>query len=150
MTFLLAKTLDYQPLDDFELLVRGMDARVKCERLRKACKGRKPFGPNFSARLKHFEDNAIGLRNKVAHRWPTLPEGSSVVYFSTLSAMPFAASGLQQIGLAPDGMSLLKFFENGLWLNFYCNDLNPLCGDKFARETLEIDHPRSPMPPAFR
>jgi hypothetical protein len=41
LTFLLARAINHRQLDDFELLVKGMDARVKCERLRKALKGKK-------------------------------------------------------------------------------------------------------------
>ena len=47
ITFFLALVLDDRQLEDFELLVKGMDARVKCERLRKACKRRAiSIGPN--------------------------------------------------------------------------------------------------------
>jgi hypothetical protein len=57
---------------------------------------------------------------------------------------------MRQIGPPPENMSSLALFERGLWLNFYCDDLNSVLGDKFERETLEIDHPRSPMLPASR
>lgn len=36
LTFLLAKVLGMRDLEQFELLIGGMDARVKCERLKKA------------------------------------------------------------------------------------------------------------------
>jgi hypothetical protein len=144
ITFLLARTIDYKHLDNFELLVKGMDARVKCERLRKALKGRKKaLGNNFKERLAHFENKVIGLRNKITHSMLSSPRHDGVLAFVTLAKLPWALPGSKQIGTPPEVMSTLELFENALWLNFFADDLNA-AGRVFDRETLEIDHPRSP------
>jgi hypothetical protein len=145
LTLMLAIALRYKRLDDFDLLVRGMDARTKCERLRNACKKYKPMGPNLSTRLDHFERKICGVRNKVAHRYLALPNNDGPVYLATLAKMPYLAFGEKQIGEKPDEMSLLELFEYGLWLNFFSQDLGPLTAQP-DRETFEIDQPRSPAP----
>ena len=70
LTNLLAYVLRYSDTEGFSLLVRGMDARVKCERFKKACLGRRKLGPNFRQHLNRFERVSVPLRNRISHSWP--------------------------------------------------------------------------------
>lgn len=44
ITRVLADVLEFDDFEMFDLLTRGIDARVKCERLRKACQKYLPMG----------------------------------------------------------------------------------------------------------
>lgn len=148
LTFQLAITLDYSQLGDFELLVKGMDARVKCERLRKACKNRRPMGTNFAKRLLFFEKRMIPLRNKLTHSLVAMPDRSGAFYFTSLSRIPSAALGLDHVGEPPESMTGHQLFEHGFWLNCFAADLAEVLRTGFRGKTLEIDHPRSRLPTA--
>jgi hypothetical protein len=69
ITALLAIISNFKDLEAFHTLTKGMDAKVKVERLRELAKTKKLLvekGP-FDARLMHFADKTANLRNKVAH-----------------------------------------------------------------------------------
>lgn len=54
ISYLLARATNIKDLSAFELLTRGMDAKIKVERFRKAARGR--IGPNLNDRLTVFYD----------------------------------------------------------------------------------------------
>ncbi len=146
ITLLLAVVLNYRQLNDFDLLVRGMDARVKCERLRRACKNRINIGPNFENRLRTFEDVSIPLRNKIGHRHLSNPGAGKTVYMMTLSRTAGSAFGMRQVGELPDQMPMLELFEHAYWLHLFSEDLLTATHVTVAQSgTLEIEQPRSPQ-----
>ena len=66
LTMLLA-ALCKAPIDRFEITARGLDARIKCERIRVAAKQFSALGPNYDDWLSTFERSCIKLRNKLNH-----------------------------------------------------------------------------------
>ena len=66
LTMLLA-ALCKAPMDRFEITARGLDARIKCERIRAAAKQFSALGPNYDDWLSTFERPCIKLRNKMNH-----------------------------------------------------------------------------------
>jgi hypothetical protein len=123
-----------------------MDARVKVERLRKAMEKSRvmTMGPNLSGRLSLFYDMIIPIRNKMAHLTLSSDPKKETVHFASIAKLPFYAHGLDQQGERPPSMPLIDVFEHALWLNFFSDDLNKVL-NQFPRQTLEIDHPRSPL-----
>lgn len=149
ITMLLARAVQSNDLDSFELLVKGMDARVKCERLRKACGSATRIGPNLQIRLQYFENTMIPLRNKLTHSYVVGLLESDEFHFATLGKMPYAALGLEAAGPKPPSIKRLELFEQGLWLHAFSRDLIAIfpMGEKPG---FEIDNPQSPAPPEAR
>jgi hypothetical protein len=148
ITFLLAIATGIRNLEAFELLVRGMDARVKIDRLRKAIdqSATITIGPNLSSRIDLFYDKIIPVRNNVAHASLASDPQRQTLHFASLAKLPFHAHGLFQHGEPPPSVPLIDIFEHALWLNFFSDDLNKAI-NQFPRQMLEIDNPRSPMRP---
>src|SRR5690242_324076 len=67
VTMLLAMFTNSRDLEAFDILCRGMDARVKTERLQQAIKRHGKLGPELNLRLAAFHDEIIPLRNQIAH-----------------------------------------------------------------------------------
>lgn len=67
LTHLLAHLIKARDMEAFELVVRGMDARVKSERMRRAFAKYGLMGEGFKVRLDFFDKHAIPLRNLLAH-----------------------------------------------------------------------------------
>jgi hypothetical protein len=136
-------------LEAFELLVLGMDARVKVRRLRMAVEqsATLTIGPNLSSRIALFHDKIIPVRNQMAHATLTSDPKRQTLHFASLAKLPSHAHGLLQHGEPPPSIPLIDIFEHALWLNFFSVDLSAVL-NQFPQQTLEIDSPRSPMPPA--
>ena len=64
---LLAHLIKARDMEAFELVVRGMDARIKSERVRRAFARYGLMGSGFKTRLNFFDKRAIPLRNLLAH-----------------------------------------------------------------------------------
>ncbi len=150
VSFLLALATKSIDMEGFKLLVRGMDARVKCERLRKASKSYKPIGAALDDRLKNFEKTMIGTRNKIAHSVVVCPEPFDKIYFCSHNEWPS-----QYFEVAdknpnpPEFISTIALFKQGLWLNFFSYDLHSLVKTEAQAVVLEITHPHSPTRQAF-
>lgn len=119
LTRILAFALDINDMRKFELLVKGMDARVKCERFRKATKSHLPAGPILLKALSRFENKMIPLRNKISHSWPVLHE--ETVYFCHVGR-----GALDPNNIVRDGteISFDTLFLEGLWLNLFTSRLS--------------------------
>ena len=139
ITYLLAIATRSIDVPSFYTLVRGMDARVKCERLRTASKSYKPLGPNLAERLKFFENTLIGTRNKMVHSFITVPEPFDKMYFGTVS----------KVGEEAPHAATLAVFRQGLWLNLFASELNEVVKTEAPLAILEIDRPRSQTPKEF-
>jgi hypothetical protein len=146
LTQLLALAVRATNLEGFELLTRGMDARIKLERLRRACRNRGNIGRNLSERLRHFEKRMIPLRNKMAHSFVITDPTYARIHFASVAKLPYAAYGLEQIGENPDSLAIRDVFEHALWLNYFSNDLDKVIRavQTDASKIFEIDHPLSP------
>jgi hypothetical protein len=146
ISHLLAKALGLDTaFDKFEILVSGMDARVKCERLRKASKFMEA-GPNLKARLLHFENKIIPIRNKFSHRVPALRSGSQTIHFVTtanLQEIPQRKEEEQEEAITYDSL-----FEHAEWLNWFAQELARALDHSALTGKLEIDHPKTTVPQA--
>lgn len=138
----------------FDILCRGMDARVKIERLRKAAKRHEGIGPNLSARLTYFHDRAIPIRNSLAHGAFSSNEddGPRRYFVSSLSSLPWKELGQEppaQKSEPPKVITSHELHAWGLWFSLFKEDLRRVYAAG-PNGMLEIDQPRSKVPPADR
>jgi hypothetical protein len=151
ITYLLLQALGYQDFEKFDLLVRGMDARVKVERLRRAAKAYKPMGPTLKKLLVHFETQHIPLRNRIAHSWPMLDD-SDLIHFGTMGAMPsdqFKSNiSVRPSALKPPSIHIDDFLHEALWLNTFASDLVAALNQSLDGGELEVASPTSDLPTA--
>lgn len=138
VTAALAAVLGLRPLARAEVVMRGMDARVKCDRLRQAAKKYHPIGPNLAVRLKYFEKKSIPLRNSVVHTWPVI-EDDGMVHFDTMGRL----HGLPQTEFPPASIHLDELMCEGLWLNHFSQDLQLATFSLVRDKKFEIDDPKS-------
>lgn len=150
VTLLLALATRSIDIKGFRQLVRGMDARVKCERLRSAAKDYKPIGPNLATRLEFFEKTMVKTRNLLTHSAVLLPEPRQMIYFASFGAFGTHDAPPDYDGDAAPSMEAIELFKQGLWLNSFHTDLESVAREDAHSTTLEIDHPRSPTPTEFR
>lgn len=101
------------------------------------------MGPELGARIDWFEDKVVKFRNKLAHRLVMKHDEDDVFYLTTITRKPFKDIGrMEQVGLEPERRSGLYFFEYGLWLNFFSDDLIVML--QSHSEELELVNPCSP------
>jgi hypothetical protein len=144
ITLLLATVTKSKDMHAFALLTKGMDAPTKIRRLRSACERSTPIGQNLEFRLRVFERHMVPLRNKLVHTYPVGDGKRNLVCFNTLANIPMPGRSLH-----PDEetISFLEFFEHGVWLNLFNEDLKPVCRSAAHAQTLEIASPQSPLLP---
>jgi len=137
--------------DIFEALIKGMDARVKVERLRKITKnGPIKIGPMLKCRLEAFEKESIPIRNKIAHNSVIKHPTGDIFYFTDIVRMPFSALGFPGfVGPQADHVSGLRLYEHGLWLNLFSHDIIGALERGTHDGMLEIVRPRSSERTAF-
>lgn len=146
ITMLLQVATENRDAESFELLTRGMDARIKCERLRKACKKEDLLGPNLAQRLRIFENRVIPLRNKLAHCMVMAPDpNGGIFYLSTLARLPYKAFEREQSGLEPESMRSIDLFRWGHWTCLFSWDLQPALHETTKSGKFEVENPRSPL-----
>lgn len=151
LTTLLAHASGSRDYPLFEIMCRGMDARVKVERFKAASKYRNiELGDAFRKRLDYFENTLIPLRNDLAHKH--LHEDRSdtnLVHLTTIGAIPFEAAGFpSQKGPRPKALYLSELLEKGYWLRLFVKDLKQVLDHAGRGEPLEIGSPLSPLPKA--
>jgi hypothetical protein len=130
-----------------EFVVRGLDARSKCERLRQAAKFLKPLGPNLDSRLLYFLEKIVPLRNRIAHTWMVLEDDGRIHFTSIGKIHDVIFKGDPTIPSAPDNIHLDDFFDRGAWLHAFSVDLlNAMEASALHDKALEIDDPHSPAP----
>jgi len=107
---------------NFHLLTRGMDAKLKAERLRHALKlATWITDDGLLKRLDHFGQKHVKIRNSLVHSHPYWPEGgdlqlTSIGYPPTYKSQAWNAP-------APFSISGLELYERGVWLNLFSQDL---------------------------
>jgi len=142
ITTIMAFALGFRNLEKLEYVVRGMDGRVKCERLRQAAKNYMPLGSEIEVRLRFFEKKVVPLRNKLSHCWPYLDEPSGRVSFvSAGSPMPDSPEHSQA-----ESIHLDELFAYAVWLNLFAQDLQEALTSAVAGGPLEVANPRSDRP----
>ncbi|MGN7127532.1 hypothetical protein [Methylorubrum thiocyanatum] len=138
ITQILAMSLNQQDHEAFELLVQGMDLRVKLQRLRKACKKDDRLGPNMKSRILYLEEKIIPLRNKLSHCAVHKDDNQDLFYIASIGRMPWEAiAGLPQVGERPEEISGLRLFEAGYWLCQFMDDTTQAIKDSFSRKILK-------------
>jgi hypothetical protein len=124
LTSALATILGQHDLEAMDLLIRGMDARVKCERLRQAARAGSGLGPYLKGEISVFEREIIPARNRIAHAWPYLNEKTRILYFVTLGKMPDIHGTEPPLNLERnEGIHIDDLFTQGMWLNSFAGDL---------------------------
>ena len=148
ITTLLANVLGYHEYDRMEFLTRGMDARVKCERLRQAAKAYSKLGPNLSVRLSYFERYCTPLRNKLAHCWPYFDKEKRIIEFSTIgrAAKFLRDSPLTPLKIEPEKIHIDDLLSEAAWLNSFAVDLIDAISVLVHGESPEIVDPKSGLP----
>jgi hypothetical protein len=149
ITLLLWVFAGRQDMGNFELLVKGMDARVKVERLRKAIKlNGSSLGPNFKERLSHFEQTHINIRNKLAHHYMSFE--NDTLHFGTVAALPHVRG--YDLGKPAETIAALDLFERAYWLNRFNQDLRAIIDrvphSPTVPKVVEIENPKSWVPKA--
>jgi hypothetical protein len=147
ITTMLALVLDFRNFEKLEFIVRGMDARVKCERLRQASKKYMALGPEIEVRLRYFEKTIVPLRNKIAHSWPYLDETSGHVLFGSVGipdegTAKFAA--MKAISIHLDDL-----FDAAAWVHLFAQDVHDAIRSAIRGGALEVANPQSDRPKEF-
>ncbi len=131
LTLLLARaTKSMTNLDSFELLTKGMDARIKILRLREALGDL--IGPNLDTRLNIFDRHMRPLRNSAVHSYPVCDPTHSAIGFASLNQLPSFTKSKPPTAKPALEMPVLDFFEHGVWLNLFNNDLKTVNPGKDA------------------
>lgn len=150
ITSLLAFFVGAGDLETFHILTKGMDVRVKIERLRLVGKHRGKIGPNLKSRLEHIERVLAPLRNRIAHGMPWINEKETGKYHLVSLADLAAASSKGTLDDAPRPILARDLMEHAEWLRRFAIDLGDIPPDSISSGKIEIDHPSSPLPTARR
>jgi hypothetical protein len=148
ITTMLAIVLDFPRWERLHHLIRGMDARIKCARLREAAAEFRPLGENLAARLTFFENHCIPLRNKLAHSTPIFDSKSRIVHFTNTRYMPVPVDGDLNREWQSDApqIHLDDFFSQACWLNLFATDLTAAVNSLIDGGLPEIISPKSNLP----
>jgi hypothetical protein len=152
ITTMLAWVLDFYNLEKLEYLVRGMDGRVKCERLRQAARAYRPLGPELEVRLEYFQQKVVPLRNKLVHTWPYLNVKTGRIYFMSTGVPGGTPDELEKrfkSGKAKT-IHLDDLFGYGAWLHLFAQDLTDALCASIDGGALEIASPQSDRPKGFQ
>jgi hypothetical protein len=144
VTTMLAFVLDFRNFERLEYIVRGMDGRVKCERLRQATKRYMPLGPEIEARLWYFEQKVVPLRNRIAHSWPYLDETSGRVIFASVG-IPLEGTPKFK-ALKANSVHLDEIFDMASWVHLFSQDLAAALASAIRGGSLEATSPLSDRP----
>ncbi len=147
ITAMLASTLGMHDHERFAFVAKGMDARVKVDRLKSASPRYIAIGPNLTARLDRFKATSIGIRNCIAHSSPFSRDG--FIHFVGLGALPDGKHGKATTAPATK-ISMDNFTRETVWLDHLSQDLSTVAvSTPYMRlPLLEIISPRSNLPKA--
>jgi len=148
ITTMLAWVLGFYNLEKLEYLVRGMDGRIKCERLRQAARAYRPLGPELEIRLEYFQQKVVPLRNKLVHTWPYLNGKTGRIYFMTTGAPFGSAEELEKLFKSGKAKTihLDDLFGYGAWLHLFAQDLFEALRASVDGGPLEMASPQSDRP----
>jgi hypothetical protein len=143
----LGALLAFTDHEKFDLLIRGMDLRVKIERLYTASKAyNRPLGPNLKKRLTIITEKQIPLRNRLSHSWPYCSDDAGVIHLASIGAMPpgilkdmsFHPSQRVPPSVHPD-----ELFDRGLWLQAFTGDMIAAISSGVNGGPFEVSVPNS-------
>jgi hypothetical protein len=150
ITSLLAILTQSKDLAAFDLLCKGMDIRVKIQRIRQAANKHGGIGSNLQKRLDFFEKNAISLRNKISHRSFAICEddGPRRYFLFTLSNMPWGELkfGTPLTPDKPETIPSLEIYACAMWVNTFRKDLLSVMNAAIDGASLEVSNPVSRLP----
>lgn len=122
LTFLLHSFSGQIDARAFDVLTRGMDVRVKIERLGKTASlaGWK-LDPGLLERIGHFQDVHIPLRNRIVHSYLYWPDGGPLQMCGTINPPIFQDTRWD----VPEPYVIpgIDLFERGAWLGHFSQDL---------------------------
>jgi hypothetical protein len=151
ITMMLAKATGIDKLQSFDLLTRGMDLRVKIERLRRACElGPHKIGPNLDARLTVVDGVMRPLRNKLAHQAAALSPDKMTISLVSLAAWPDFLTARHPDQEISERIETLELFEYAAWLLVFNKDLSGTLKTLARTGIFEIEHPLTPLPPGSK
>lgn len=130
----------------FNLLVSGMDARVKVNRFRNAAKLCGSIGPNLDARLTVFEKQSISLRNKLAHS-VVLPHDTDDSIYEIVSILkqPLSVNHRLPTLEPPEKLRADRVWKHGVWLNRFVFDMATAIPEWMQSSVFEIKSPLTPV-----
>ena len=153
ITALLAALANFEDLEAFHTVTKGMDAKTKVERFKELAKSRNLLAKKgkFDERLIHFAEKVAGLRNKVAHTWILKSKTDPVkILFSNIAQIPFEQFKMKKrVRRQPDEILLDSLREYSSWLSDFQLDLLNLYGAAKKGAKLEIEKPNSLSPTTF-
>jgi hypothetical protein len=153
---LLMQASGMRSLQSFDTLTRGMDFRVKVERLRALLKGTDKLGPNLDARLTYIEKKCLPMRNRIAHSLLTHSEsGKNEYHFSGIGSLPWKELGISQAvpdgSYAPVTYGAEEILGWGAWLAaFTMQDLPAVTASVITSGQFEVKAPKTSIPTPVR
>ncbi len=130
-------------------LIKNMSPRAKIERLRTISKRNNiTIGPNFAARIKHFEGPILTVRNYLAHRFILHDKQTDIIELRSMQDLSSLAQGG---AFTAKTVHSLTLFEHGAFLHLFTMDMKQVTPDarKTHGVTLEITAPTSSLPKAI-
>lgn len=147
LTALLAVLLQLGDLTAFQIITRGMDARVKIDRLKQLAKHRNgKIGATLKERLDYFENSMIPVRNELAHGalWGNQKErGRWHVITIDSFQFPFTDDVLDNTAKSYTAGDLSA---RATWCDLFFKELAQAFDHARRGEVLEIDTPAIKVP----
>lgn len=147
VTAALATILGFNDWHRLDVVTKGMDARVKAERMRQAAKQYRPLGPYLDAYLSYFERECVPRRNNLAHCWTIYDDSDKRIYFAS-----FGKRTTDAINRKGPSVHLDDLFTEAMWLNSFAKALWDAVHALVQQPstTLEIKGLNWNMPEAYR
>jgi hypothetical protein len=122
ITVMLNRFTGRQHPTSFHLLTRGMDAKLKCERLKEAiehagCTIEQPLAKRFE----HFTRRLSTLRNQLVHNFPYYR--NDAFQLVSVGAPPHDPEDPIEGAPKPQTIPSLELYERAKWLQAFANDL---------------------------
>lgn len=131
----------------FAVLTRGMDAKVKIDRIKELAKLDDGLGPNLEARLDYFYRRIAGLRNRLAHSTVRQKEHEignyQIVSFASWATVNADYDRLNELGTHVTAKELL---ELGTWMRKFVPDIGQAMSAATRGRIPEIDNPLTVLP----
>ena len=128
VSIMLTRATGNQHPAHFHTLTRGMDAKLKCERLREALKiSDCTIGPALTKRFEHFTSRLSSLRNQLVHNYPFFHEDTFQLV--SVGAPPHVVDRPVKGAPKPVMVPSLELYERGKWLQAFSSDLYALMDD---------------------
>lgn len=147
ITGLLAAMSETDDLVRFEILTKGMDARVKIDRIKQLGKVGGGLGPNLTKRLDYFYRRIAKIRNRMLHSC-TRQKTNKVGQYQFISVAAWAEGHMSddQLNTLPTDVTAKELLELGNWLCRFNADVSLILPSVTPGSIVEIDDPQSNLP----